>query len=446
MGKKPINKTKLKTPKYFQLIIYVFSWVLIIILAERLRVLRLWSLLIGESGLLKTGIYSVLIFFLLFLFGWLFRLALWISYRPAKISGKLLKNWPSVSVIMPAFNEEKSVARAIEAVLSSEYPEDSLELICVNDGSTDRTLDIMRNMESAYPGRIKIVDTGKNVGKKKAIALGLKAAGGEIIVLTDADSEMHKQAIRNLLVPLVLDKKVGAVAGKVLVLNEKKNLFTRMLAAQYAVSFDFGRAYQSVYGGVLCCPGALSAFRRSVLEGVKKTWLRQKFLNVECRHGEDRALTNLVLKKGYQVKYQSNALVYTRVPEKLTKINQMYLRWTRGYVRETWFLIKYFWRSRKCRNCLLPLVDSVLQMLMHPFHLIVVSLLIYSFIRYPDYIINQLFLILGLSICYSLSHVKAGRGIKFLYGIPQSVFVFFCQWWMVPYALITIRNQDWLTK
>lgn len=446
MGKKRVNKTMFKVPKYFQLIIYVFSWVLIIILAERLKVIRLWSLLIGESGLLKTGIYSVLIFFLLFLFGWLFRVVLWIIYRPAKASGRMLKNWPSVSVIMPAFNEERSVARAIEAVLSSEYPEDSLELICINDGSTDGTLEIMKIMKAAYPGRIKIVDTGKNVGKKKAIARGLKEAAGEIVVLTDADSEVHKQAIKNLLMPLVLDKKVGAVAGKVLVLNEKRNLLTRMLAAQYTVSFDFGRAYQSVYGGVLCCPGALSAFRRSVLDGVRKTWLRQKFLKVECRHGEDRALTSLVLKKGFQVKYQSNALVYTRVPEKLSKINQMYLRWTRGYVRETWFLIKYFWRSRNRRNCLLPLVDSVLQLLMHPFHLIVVSLLIYSFIRYPDYILNQLVLILGLSIFYSLNHVKVGRGVKFFYGIPQSMFVFFCQWWMVPYALITVRNQDWLTK
>lgn len=242
------------------------------------------------------------------------------------------------------------------------------------------------------------------------------------------------------------DPRVGAVAGKVLVLNEKKNLLTRMLAVQYVVSFDFGRAYQSVYGGVLCCPGALSAFRRSLLKKIIRPWINQKFLKVECKHGEDRALTNLVIRKGYQVKYQANAVVYTRVPERLSRLNRMYLRWTRGYLRESWLLIRYFRQSKKPGHYLLAVIDSLLQMLMHPFHLLLVSLLLYSFLLYPGLIANQLFFILGLSLIYSLNHYKPGRGLRFIFGIPQSVFVFFFQWWLVPYALITVRDQDWLTK
>jgi len=446
MKTKGWKKKKARQSKFWQFGLSLLSCWLVIWLAYQLCLIELWGRLVSGSNLVKTLSYPLLMFFFLLLAGWLFRAGLWLFYHPVVNSGRKDKAWPLVSVIMPAYNEEKGIGRAIEAVLSSDYPEEALELICVNDGSTDGTSLVLNKMKTFYKDRLKIVEIKKNQGKKRALALGLKEARGEIIITTDADSEVHRQAIKNLILPLMNDSRVGAVAGKVLVLNEKKNLLTRMLAAQYLVSFDFGRAYQSVYGGVLCCPGALSAFRRSLLKKIIRPWLNQKFLKVECKHGEDRALTNLVIRKGYQVKYQANAVVYTRVPERLARINRMYLRWTRGYVRENWLLIRYFWQSQKPGHYLLAVVDSLLQMLMHPFHLLLVSLLLYSFLRYPGFIVNQLFFLLMLSLIYSLNHFKPGRGLRFIYGIPQSVFVFFCQWWMVPYALITVKDQDWLTK
>lgn len=419
---------------------------LVVLLAWWLGIIKLWSILLRSEGIIKSLYYPVLIFLCLLILGCLFRTGLWLFYRPLTNSHRREKAWPSVSIIMPAFNEEKNVARAVEAVMSSDYPPGNLELICVNDGSTDRTQEVLNRMKALYKNRLKVISLGKNQGKKKALAIGLKQATGDIIITTDADSEIHRQAIKNLILPLIQDARVGAVAGRVAVLNEKKNLFTRMLSAHYALAFDFGRAYQSVYGGVLCCPGALSAFRRSVLEQVMRPWLKQKFMKVKCRHGEDRALTSLVFKKGYLVKYQSNALVYTRVPEHLFQINRMYIRWTRSYVRETLLLFKYFWNSRNHRRFVLPVVDSGLQLLLHPFHLLAFSLILYSFIKYPSSIASQLAFLAALSLALGINQPRVGRNLRVLYGLSHSLFVFFFQWWMVPYSLITVKDQDWLTK
>ncbi|MGB9894222.1 MAG: glycosyltransferase family 2 protein, partial [Candidatus Saccharicenans sp.] len=321
-----------------------------------------------------------------------------------------------------------------------------LELICVNDGSTDKTWQVLRGLKAKYSRRVRLINLRRNRGKRRAIYKALKIARGEIIITTDADSQIQRSAIKNLIVPLIKDRKVGAVAGKVSILNEKKNLATRMLSAQYALSFDFGRAYQSVYGGVVCCPGALSAFRRQVIKQVATQWVGQKFLGTECNHGEDRALTNLILNRGYLVKYQSRAVVFTRVPENIPQINRMYLRWTRGYIRESWFFIRFITKPEKIKSCLLPAIDFFFEVMLHPLHMLAVSLLLYSFLRAPEFVLRQIIFLLCLALALSLNNLKIHKGPKFLYGIPQLLFAFLFQWWLMPYAVLTVKNQDWLTK
>ena len=84
----------------------------------------------------------------------------------------------------------------------------------------------------------------------------------------DTDSKIGRSAIKNIVIPLIKDKHIGAVAGRVEVLNEKKNFLSCLLAIRYSISFNFGCAYQSVYSTVFCCPGALTAYRKHVLEQV----------------------------------------------------------------------------------------------------------------------------------------------------------------------------------
>jgi len=423
-----------------------FSLFLVTLSAYKLNLIAFWLDFIARSNLLKILIYPFLVCLGVLIAGMIFRGVLWLKYRTEVWRDSDQTELPLISVIMPAFNEEKSVAKATEAILGSDYPEDKLELICVNDGSTDATWRILLELRKKYSGRLKLINLKKNQGKRKALYQGIKLARGEIVITTDADSQVHRRAIKNLVLPLLKDDRVGAVAGKVAVLNERKNIITRMLTAQYALAFDFGRAYQSVYGGVLCCPGALSAFRRQALNRVLNPWVRQKFFKVSCNHGEDRSLTNLILKKGYLIKYQANAIVSTRVPEKIIQVNRMYLRWTRSSVRESWFFVRFMLMPKRKKYYLLPAVDFFFQLMLHPLHLIAVGLLIYSFLISPEFIFNQIAFLLVLSFALGLNNLEIQKNLKFLYSIPQALFAFFFQWWLVPYAIITVKDQGWLTK
>ncbi|MBC7361777.1 MAG: glycosyltransferase family 2 protein [Candidatus Aminicenantes bacterium] len=440
------NYRKRKNQQWWSLFLSLFSLSLILVAARELNIFSVWAQIITRSSLLRILSYPLLICFGLLILGMIFRGVLWLKYRADVWKDCDQLELPFVSVIMSAFNEEKTVAKAVEAVLSSDYPENKLELVCVDDGSTDATGEILRELRRKYPKKLRIINLKKNQGKRKALYHGIRLAKGEIIITTDADSQVQRRAIKNLIIPLLKDNRVGAVAGKVAILNERKNLITRMLAAQYALSFDFGRAYQSVYGGVLCCPGALSAFRRQVIDRVLKVWVRQKFLSVACNHGEDRSLTNLILKKGYLVKYQANAIVYTRVPEKLIQVNRMYLRWTRSYVRESWFFARFMLMPKRKKYYLLPAVDFFFQLMLHPLHLIVIGLLIYSFLIRPEFILNQIVFLMILAFAFGLNNLRVLKNLRFLYTIPQALFAFFFQWWLVPYAVITVKDQNWLTK
>jgi len=442
-----MNKTRRSKKRlWINTTLSLASLVLILVAIQGLNIISNWREIIVSSSLLKILSYPLLICFGVLILGMTFRGSLWLKYKPDTWKNSDPVELPFISVVMPAFNEEKDVSKAVEAIMSSDYPENKLELICVDDGSTDKTWEILNELRRKYSENLKIVSLKRNRGKRKALYQGIKKARGEIIVTTDADSQIQRRALRNLILPLLRDNRVGAVAGKVAVLNERRNLITRMLTAQYALAFDFGRAYQSVYGGVLCCPGALSAFRREAIDRVIRAWVKQKFLKVACNHGEDRALTNLVLKKGYLVKYQANAVVYTRVPEKIRQVNRMYLRWTRGSIRESWLFARYLLMPRKKKYYLLPAVDFFFQLMLHPLHLMVIALLIYSFLMKPDFIFPQLIFLLILAFALSLNNWKIMKSFKFIYTIPQALFTFFFQWWLVPYAVITIKDQNWLTK
>jgi hyaluronan synthase len=304
----------------------------------------------------------------------------------------------------------------------------------------------MMKAQRRYGEKIKVINFKKNLGKRKALYAGLKKSKGEIVITVDTDSKIGRSAIRNIVVPLVKDKNTAAVAGRVAVLNEKENFLTRMLSIRYSISFNFGRAYQSVYGAVFCCPGALTAYRKDVLQKFIKDWVNQKFLNTPCTYGEDRALTTQILKAGYMTRYQSNALVYTRVPAGLSQMSKMYLRWTRSYIRESILFAKFmFFRYRK-KYRILPILDFFFLNILHPFHIFCLGIMIYSFVAHPLFIIRHLAFLVIASFLLSLYYLRTNRSLAFLYGIPYALITAFCLWWIVPFAAMTMKSQSWLTR
>lgn len=430
----------------FLIVFIAISGVLIILVSLKLRIFHLWAEFLRSSLFLKISTYPLLFSAAIIISGIIFRTILWFRYKPLTIEPGEELSWPFVTVIMPALNEEELIKKAIDSIFASNYPQNKIEVICINDGSTDLTLFNMRQAKKKYGGRLKLVNFKQNLGKRKAIYVGLKKSRGEVIVTVDTDSKIGRSAIRNVVIPLVKDKATGAVAGRVAVLNERENFLTRMLSIRYSISFNFGRAYQSIYGAVFCCPGALTAYRKEVLKKFVHEWVNQHFLNTPCTYGEDRGLTTRILKAGYMTRFQSNAIVYTKVPSTFTQMNKMYLRWTRSYLRESIIFAGFMFSKYRKKNKVLPVVDFFFLNFLHPFHIFSLGIMAYSFFVHPAFILRHLAFVVVVSFFLSLYYLRTNRSFTFLYGIPYAVITAFCLWWIVPYAALTMKNQSWLTR
>ncbi len=430
----------------FLIIIIILTSILIVFFTVKLQIIQLWIDFLKSNAVLKIAIYPLLFSTLYIMAGIIFRTTLWFRYKPMMLGFDENVEWPYVTVIMPALNEEDLVRSSIDSIFKSQYPEEKLEVICINDGSKDLTYQKMLEAKIKHGKRLKLINFKKNLGKRKALYVGLKKSRGDIIVTVDTDSKIGRSAIKNIVIPLIKDKQTGAVAGRVEVLNEKKNFLTRMLTIRYSISFNFGRAYQSVYGAVFCCPGALTAYRKHVLQEFIHDWVNQMFLKTPCTYGEDRALTTNILKAGYLTRFQSNALVYTKAPSKFGQMNKMYLRWTRSYLRESILFSTFMFSKYRKRKRLLPILDFFFLNFLHPFHLFSIGLLVYSFVVHPVFILRHMAFLVIISFFLSLYYLRAKRSLAFLYGIPYALITAFCLWWIVPFAALTMKNQSWLTR
>ena len=418
----------------------------VVIVAIKFRLLPMWIEFLKSSAVLRMSGYLLIVLGVIFVSGTLFRTILWLRYKPDKVESGEDANWPSVSVIMPAYNEEELIANAIDSIFAVNYPQDKLEVIAINDGSEDMTLLYMQKSKRRYGRKLRVVSFERNLGKRRALYSGMKLARGEVIVTVDTDGKIGRSALRNLVVPLIKDPEVAAVAGRVAVLNERANFLTRMLAVRYAVSFDFGRAYQSVFGTVQVCPGALTAYRKAVLVPLLKEWVNQKFMKTPCLHGEDRALTTFILKAGHLTKYQSNAIVYSKAPSRFRQMNRMYTRWTRSYIRESILFSRFMFSRYRTKRRILPILDFFFDNLLHPFHLFAIGLISYSFVAHPIFILRQLAFLVILSFFLSLYYLRTNRSLAFLYGIPYALITAFFLWWIFPFSALTLKNQSWLTR
>jgi hyaluronan synthase len=271
------------------------------------------------------------------------RFVLAAGYRPPPDLG----HEPTVAIVVPAFNESVAVRRTIDACMAVNYDQERLRLIVVNDGSSDDTWQHMIQAASRYPrGRVECLDLGVNRGKRAAMAAGIRAAAdAEILVFVDSDSMPAPQAIRQI-VQGFADPKVGAISGVTHVRNAARNTLTRMQMARYFVSFRLLKSAESVVGAVACCSGCFAAYRTSAVLPVLDAWENQRFLGVECTYGDDRALTNMLLRRRWITIFDSSAQAWTDAPERYRQFFRQQLRWKKSWSREGPLLLSHIWRSR----------------------------------------------------------------------------------------------------
>jgi hyaluronan synthase len=250
---------------------------------------------------------------------------------------------PSLAIVIPAFNEGEAVARTIDSCCAIVYPPDKIEVVVINDGSTDDTWEHMNRAAARYPGRVTCIDLGSNQGKRKAMAAGIRATANEFVICVDSDSLPAPWAIRKL-VQGFADPKVGAISGLTYVRNTTTNLLTQMQAASYYVSFQLFKAAESVVNTVSCASGCFAGYRRAAVTPILEEWENQKLFGRPWSHGDDRALTNLVLRR-WKVIYDSEAEAWTEAPDTYRQFFKQQLRWQKSFVGESLVLVRHSWRS-----------------------------------------------------------------------------------------------------
>ncbi len=372
----------------------------------------------------------------------LLRTILWAGYKPYPLSDAPL---PSLTVIIPAYNEGIMVEKAIYSVAKADYPAEKLEIICIDDGSKDKTWLYIQRAQARFPHLIKAIRFPENRGKKEGLYAGFTKGKGEIFITVDSDSVIEPGALRHLVAPLQQDAQIGAVAGNVKVFNRHQSLMGKMQAVRF-VNLDYLRASQSPYRTVICTPGSLSAYRRAALLPSLSAWRRQTFLGAPCHHSEDRALSNFILRAGFYTYYQRTALVYTLVPETYRGVCNMYLRWERGNVRESFVQLGYLFTRYRSKYRLMPIVEFFLAQLEYPLTLLFFALLLASVALYPPLLFKCLALLGIGSLLNLIYYLWLERDLEFVYGVIYSYYAFFLLQWIYPYAFVTVRDRHWLTR
>ena len=228
-----------------------------------------------------------------------------------------VKSYPKITIIIPAYNEEKVIANTIEGLLETKYPKK--EIIFVDDGSTDRTLQIA----SQYKNKIKVLHK-ENGGKATAINYGVVYSTGEIIVIVDADTIIGRQSLKEIVKGFEVNEHVAAVAGNIKVRN-RTNLITKCQALEYITGIQIVRRAFDLFGSITIVPGALGAFRKSFL---KEAGAYGKETIVE-----DFDQTIKLLKAGLITQGSTKATAYTEAPNTIRDFVAQRKRWYRGNIQ-----------------------------------------------------------------------------------------------------------------
>lgn len=230
--------------------------------------------------------------------------------------------FPTVTILVPGYNEELNATRTIENLLKSDYP--NFDIVFIDDGSKDNTY---ANVNEAYGNSANVgVYTKPNGGKASALNFGIEKANGEILVCIDADTLLLPDAISNM-VPFFNDEKVAAVAGNVRVGNTV-NLLTNWQKLEYTTSQNFDRRAFDYVNAILVVPGAIGAFRKTAIDEINGF--------TTDTLAEDCDLTVRLLRAGYTVRTCNNAISLTEAPETLNMFIKQRFRWSFGMMQSFW--------------------------------------------------------------------------------------------------------------
>ena len=431
-----------------------FPWLLLLTLisgvaltwwqVETLKIAQAWEFV--QSWSAKSYLAVGLTLWTLLVLVW----RIWFACRYRSYAPSPDDRLPTITVVIPAYNESKQILDTVRSVMNSRYPTGKMQVICIDDGSKDDTWQWMQMAKQEFPLRVRLIRQPFNRGKRHALMAGFSQAKGRVYVTIDSDSEVLPDTLRHLVSPLVSDQRVGGVAGNVRVLNLSEGVIPKMLDVSFACAFDFIRSGQSVYGGVFCTPGALSAYRAEVVTPHLSNWINQTFMGYPAAIGEDRALTNLILGCGFRVVYQREAVVMTKIPITFKGLRRMLLRWARSNVRENLVMLSFImgrFRPADSGSGWIRLfsVTQFFRMTLGEASKFAVAAQLFLF-PVPTLVIMAVGCIISAALPALVYQRRYGGWFGWRWAIPYAFFWLFCLCWISLWGLVTASRSGWLTR
>jgi hyaluronan synthase len=354
---------------------------------------------------------------------------------------------PTVSVLMPCFNEGKTVYQTIESISKSNYPPELIEVIAQDDCSVDDSYEWILKAQHDFSNiPIRAGRNDLNCGKARTVCNALEHSKAEIIISIDSDCIFHPNAIREL-TACFAEPGIGSVGGRVGVSNPNDGVITAIQTIVYYAAFELYKMPENWTRSVCCISGCLFAIRRSLLLEIEPAIRARNWFGIPVNQGEDRFLTHQTLLRGYGTYINNDAVCWTAVPTTLSVLFKQQLRWRRSIVRD------FFYTLRTLPRHVFKLhPNTVLTLVLTPLGAVVAFLVVVTMLTSdPVAWTGPAPLIAYLGIAAALTwaikkysaretiHHPLAFGAYIAWSMASALFI-------TPLALCTMDSADWGTR
>jgi len=359
------------------------------------------------------------------------------------------KNWdatrddyePTVTAIIPMFNEGTAIVETLQSLLAQDYPHAKLKVICVDDCSTDDSYEHARAIAKKSGGRLEVLRNRTNLGKRRSIIKAIRQTDAEIIVSVDSDVIVDQDAVRQL-VRRFTEDRIAAVGGWVDVRNKHDNWLSRMQVVKYWYAYFFLKNLEWGFRRVMCLSGCLTAYRRNVLVELEPLLENRQIMGVPIKYGEDRFLTRQIVKAGYLTTMTLAARCRTFVPTTLGGFFSQQLRWRRSNIVDYAGGFSHVWRLNPVLA--IHFFSLFALLLVYPIA-IVRALLAGQF--FPALVYHLLACVLfGVFYVFKTRKQPLSERVGALAFVPLAPLMVIIYGLMTPLALFTLDTASWETR
>jgi cellulose synthase/poly-beta-1,6-N-acetylglucosamine synthase-like glycosyltransferase len=384
-----------------------------------------------------VSLFIFIVFLNRYVFGLYLRLA-----RGKKIDQKIEGYEPTVTIVVPLFNEGSSIYNTIQSFSKLDYPKHKLSVTVVDDCSTDDSYEWACKAARDFQN-VRVMRNPTNMGKRRGINRAVRDATSEIIVSVDSDVIVYPTALKAL-VARFTSPEIAAVGGRVHVSNPNDNWLTRLQTIKYFYGQEFLKNLERGLDQVLCLSGCLTAYRRSVLLELDPILERRNILGVPIKYGEDRYLTHQIVKHGYKTRMTMDAFCFTKAPRRLRDYFSQQLRWKRSNIVDYLVGLTHAWELHPL--ICIHYLSLLLLLFVYPFviirHLVDGSFFDLAFIHL------QVIALFGMIYYFAPSVRKLPPWLRVhpIAFLPMTVLMPVAYLLLTPLGLLTLDTSSWETR